>query len=126
MYFPGDTDLFPQMAELEDIDIALFPIGGWGPTVGEGHLDPTRAVRATELVQPRLVVPIHWGTYSPVSLRRGAPGWLRDPLRRFESELDRRRCGDRLGPWILAGARRPAEDRRRPSPGSDEPTPGLA
>lgn len=49
VYFPGDTDLFPQMTELADIDIALFPIGGWGPTVGEGHLDPTRAVRATEL-----------------------------------------------------------------------------
>ena len=43
MYFPGDTDLFPQMASLDDIDIALFPIGGWGPTVGEGHLDPERA-----------------------------------------------------------------------------------
>ena len=88
VYFPGDTDLFPQMAELDDVDVALLPIGGWGPTVGEGHLDPTRAVRATELVQPRLVVPIHWGTYSPVRLRRGAPAWLRDPVHRFESELD--------------------------------------
>ena len=96
VYFPGDTDLFPQMVELEDIDLALFPIGGWGPTVGEGHLDPARAVRATELVQPRLVVPIHWGTYSPVSLRRGAPGWLRDPLRRFDEELTASGGGERL------------------------------
>ncbi len=75
------------MAALEDIDVALFPIGGWGPTVGEGHLDPTSAVRATELVQPRLVVPIHWGTYSPVRVRRGAPDWLDDPVHRFRSEL---------------------------------------
>src|SRR6478736_2266377 len=50
VYFPGDTDLFPQMATLNDIDVALFPIGGWGPTVGEGHLDPARAVRAIEMV----------------------------------------------------------------------------
>jgi L-ascorbate metabolism protein UlaG (beta-lactamase superfamily) len=96
VYFPGDTDLFPQMASLERIDVALFPIGGWGPTVGEGHLDPARAVRATELVEPRLVMPIHWGTYSPASPRRGAPRWLRDPVKTFESELDRAAAGDRL------------------------------
>ena len=96
VYFPGDTDLFPQMASLEHIDVALFPIGGWGPTVGEGHLDPERAVRATELVQPRLVLPIHWGTYSPVGLRRGAPGWLRDPVCAFESDLVTVGAGDRL------------------------------
>jgi len=96
VYFPGDTDLFPQMATLNDIDVALFPIGGWGPTVGEGHLDPERAVRATELVQPGLVVPIHWGTYSPVRLRRSAPGWLGDPVRRFKTELDGAGAGNRL------------------------------
>lgn len=87
VYFPGDTDLFPELASLEDIDIALFPIGGWGETVGEGHLDPETAMRATELVQPGLVVPIHWGTYSPVRLGRGEPGWLRDPAHRFESVI---------------------------------------
>ena len=68
----------------------------WGRTVGEGHLDPSRAVRATELVQPRLVVPIHWGTYSPVRLRRGEPTWLREPVLRFESDLTGLGAGDRL------------------------------
>ena len=96
VYFPGDTDLFPEMASLNDIDVALFPIGGWGQTVGEGHLDPERAVRATELVQPGLVVPIHWGTYSPVRLRRGAPGWLGDPVRRFTADLEGAGAGNRL------------------------------
>lgn len=89
VYFPGDTDLFEQMASLHDIDVALFPIGGWGETVGEGHLDPRRAVRATELVQPRLVVPIHWGTYSPIRVPHRPPRWLRDPVERFESGLGR-------------------------------------
>lgn len=96
VYFPGDTDLFPEMAALEGIDVALLPIGGWGRTVGEGHLDPGRAVRATELVQPRFVVPIHWGTYSPIRPRGGPPGWLGGPARRFETDLGRAGAGDRL------------------------------
>jgi len=96
VYFPGDTDLFAEMEDLEAIDVALLPIGGWGSTVGEGHLDPERAVRATELVQPRLVVPVHWGTYSPVRPRGGPPPWLRDPAHRFESDLGRAGGGDRL------------------------------
>jgi L-ascorbate metabolism protein UlaG (beta-lactamase superfamily) len=96
VYFPGDTDLFAEMTDLDGIDVALLPIGGWGRTVGEGHLDPVRAVRATELVQPRLVVPVHWGTYSPMGLRGGPPPWLRDPVHRFESELARLGADDRL------------------------------
>ena len=30
-YFAGDTDLFDGMGELNDIDVALLPIWGWGP-----------------------------------------------------------------------------------------------
>ncbi len=99
VYFPGDTDLFPQMGALENIDVALLPIGGWGPTVGEGHLDPARAVRATELVDPRFVVPIHWGTYSPIRVPRGAPRWLHDPVHTFEAGLVDAGAGERL--WVL-------------------------
>jgi L-ascorbate metabolism protein UlaG (beta-lactamase superfamily) len=85
VYFPGDTDLFPEMGTWAPVDVALLPIGGWGRTLGEGHLDPVRAVAAAELIQPRLVVPVHWGTYSPIGLRR--PTWLDEPARRFEAEL---------------------------------------
>ena len=35
MYFAGDTDLFEAMADLAGADVALVPIGGWGPSVGE-------------------------------------------------------------------------------------------
>ncbi|MET0457693.1 MAG: MBL fold metallo-hydrolase, partial [Ilumatobacteraceae bacterium] len=71
VYFPGDTGLFEEMGTWDPIDMALLPISGWGPTVGEGHLDPERAVEAAGLVGAEIVVPIHWGTYSPVALRRG-------------------------------------------------------
>src|SRR4051794_22280669 len=61
--FLGDTDLFDGMRDLAgELDLALLPIWGWGPRVGPGHLDPERAARAAELLRPRIVVPIHWGT----------------------------------------------------------------
>jgi L-ascorbate metabolism protein UlaG (beta-lactamase superfamily) len=94
VYFAGDTDLFPAMADIR-ADVALLPIWGWGRTLGPGHLDPVTAVRAMELVRPSVVVPIHWGTLSPVSMR-GAPAWLRRPLQQFEAELARTGATDRL------------------------------
>jgi L-ascorbate metabolism protein UlaG (beta-lactamase superfamily) len=65
VYFAGDTGLFPGMADLwPGIDVALLPIAGLGPRLPEGkHLSPRHAVRAMELLRPRLVIPIHWGTY---------------------------------------------------------------
>ncbi|HHB91415.1 MAG TPA: MBL fold metallo-hydrolase [Anaerolineae bacterium] len=68
IYFPGDTDVFPQMAELaqENIDVALMPIWGWGPTLGAGHLDPKSAAEAVALLKPRIVIPIHWGSFRPL------------------------------------------------------------
>jgi L-ascorbate metabolism protein UlaG (beta-lactamase superfamily) len=85
VYFAGDTDLFPEMAEIADrVDVALLPIWGWGPRLGPGHLDPESAAEALALVRPRLAVPIHWGTYYPLtSLRRSPPAFLAEPLERF-------------------------------------------
>jgi L-ascorbate metabolism protein UlaG (beta-lactamase superfamily) len=82
-YFAGDTDLFDDMAGFERIDLALLPIWGWGSTIGEGHLDPERAIRASELIKPGLVVPVHWGTYAPEDLRR-EPAWLTLPALEFD------------------------------------------
>ncbi len=70
IYFAGDTDLFPEMAELGQPDIGLIPVGGWGLTLGKGHLDPVRAAHALRLVRPRIAVPIHWGTFWPRGLGR--------------------------------------------------------
>ena len=51
---------------------ALVPVGGWGPTLGPGHLDADRAARALAMARPGLAVPIHLGTYAPVGVPRGA------------------------------------------------------
>ncbi len=81
VYFAGDTDLFDSMSELASPDVALVPIWGWGPTLGSGgHLDPKGAVEALRLIRPRIAIPIHWGTYSPIHLGlRGSPAFLRIP-----------------------------------------------
>jgi L-ascorbate metabolism protein UlaG (beta-lactamase superfamily) len=89
VYFAGDTDLFDEMSAIAPVDVALLPIWGWGPTIGEGHLDPVRAAEAVRVLDARLVVPIHWGTYSPSIVSRRPPPWLLEPVERFRTELDR-------------------------------------
>ncbi len=79
VYFAGDTALFPQMADLSrDLDLALLPVAGWGPTLGPGHLDPRAAAEALALLRPRTAVPIHWGTLRPLHVARSAR-YLHDP-----------------------------------------------
>ncbi len=73
VYAAGDTDLFAGMADLPDLDVALLPVWGWGPTLGPGHLNPDRAAEAVELLRPRVAVPVHWGTFALAGLPR-APG----------------------------------------------------
>jgi L-ascorbate metabolism protein UlaG (beta-lactamase superfamily) len=91
IYFAGDTDLFRGMGELAgDLDVALLPIGGWGPNVGRGHLDARKAAEAAAMLRPRLVVPIHWGTFLRLGLGRHAEKLLREPGRRFAAQLAER------------------------------------
>ena len=96
VYFAGDTDLMPEMAELRGVEVALLPIWGWGPTLGTGHLDPLRAVTAAERIDPGLVVPIHWGTFSPLRLRPGPPHWLDTPAELLRRSLETSRLRDRF------------------------------
>jgi L-ascorbate metabolism protein UlaG (beta-lactamase superfamily) len=84
VYFAGDTDRYDAMADLAPLDAALLPIWGWGPSLGPGHMDPDEAAAATALLRPAVAVPIHWGTFLPVGLRRRHGRVLTDPPRRFE------------------------------------------
>jgi L-ascorbate metabolism protein UlaG (beta-lactamase superfamily) len=72
VYFAGDTDLFEGMGELRGtVDVALLPVWGWGPSVGEGHLDPERAAQAAAMIDPKLAILIHWGTFALLWARDG-------------------------------------------------------
>jgi L-ascorbate metabolism protein UlaG (beta-lactamase superfamily) len=94
IYFAGDTDVFAEMSELGSIDVALLPVWGWGTSVGAGHLDPARAARALELIRPRVVVPIHWGTFFPLGLQKLRPLYLSEP------PLELARLAARLTPEV--------------------------
>ncbi len=96
VYFPGDTDLFPGMADLGRIDVALLPIWGWGSTLGPGHLNPERAGTAVDIIKPGLVLPVHYGTYAPENGRRGLPSWFGEPPAAFTQALHDLGHDDRL------------------------------
>jgi len=73
VYFAGDTDLFTDMEAIGgSLDLALLPVAGWGKKLGPGHLDAARAATAASLLKPKVAVPIHWGTFRPVSERGDA------------------------------------------------------
>lgn len=68
-YFAGDTGLFDGMAEaVGPVDTALLPVGGWGPGLGEGHLNPRRAAQALARLGASTAVPVHYGTYWPIGM----------------------------------------------------------
>ena len=84
VYFAGDTDLFDEMAQLgPGIDVALLPVAGWGPKLGRGHLNARSAAEAAAMIAPRIVVPIHWGTYLRAGLERRRGELLDDPPHRL-------------------------------------------
>ena len=60
LYFAGDTGLFGDMRLIgeEGIDFAALPIGD-NYTMG-----PEDAIRAVKLLEPRVVVPMHYDTFN--------------------------------------------------------------
>jgi len=55
IYHAGDTDVIPEMGRFT-VDIALLPVSGTYVMTAD------EAVKATEVIRPGLVVPMHYGT----------------------------------------------------------------
>jgi L-ascorbate metabolism protein UlaG (beta-lactamase superfamily) len=103
VYFAGDTDLFDEMSELGDVDLALIPVWGWGTSIGEGHLDPARAAEAIRRLRPRVAIPIHWGTFLPIGTARRHHHRLYEPPREFA------RLAARVAPQVEVRVLEPGE-----------------
>lgn len=104
VYFAGDTDFFEGMRDLDpELDLALLPVWGWGPSLGAGHLDPAAAARAAAAISPRLAVPIHWGTLYPLGLDRLKGDRLRRPGLEFAERLHE------LAPHVVTRVLSPGE-----------------
>ena len=83
-WYAGDTGLFDEMNDLGPLDLALLPVGGWGPTLhAHEHLDADGAAEALRRVRASWAVPVHWGTFCPVGLGRVWQHMFRDPGERF-------------------------------------------
>lgn len=84
-WYPGDTGP-AEFAAIDPVDLALVPIGGWGPSLGPTHLDPAQAVDALAAVGARWSLPVHYGTFWPHPLRTGTRShdyWVGSPSARF-------------------------------------------
>jgi L-ascorbate metabolism protein UlaG (beta-lactamase superfamily) len=67
-YHPGDTGLFYDMkliGEMNNIDVAVLPIGD-NFTMGVDD-----AVKATEFLQPKMVIPMHFKTFDVIDVEPG-------------------------------------------------------
>ena len=83
IYHTGDTDLFTDMKlipEFYKVDLMLSAAGG------NFTMDPSRAALAVEWVNPKQVIPMHWGTYPILA---GNPA-------QFKAALDKRGLGNRM------------------------------
>ena len=83
-WYAGDTGLFDEMSDLGPLDLALIPVGGWGPTLGaHGHLGPPDAAEALRRVRASWAVPVHYGTFWPVGMGRIRQHMFADPGTEF-------------------------------------------
>lgn len=84
-YFAGDTGPFEDMVkEVGPVDVALLPVGGWGPHLGEEHLDAGGAARALARLGAPSAVPVHYGTYWPIGLDAVRPHEFHAPGHEFQ------------------------------------------
>jgi L-ascorbate metabolism protein UlaG (beta-lactamase superfamily) len=89
----GDTSLYEEMAQLRPlaggtVDLAVVPVGGWGPRLSEGHMDAAQAATACARVGARRALAVHWGTLHPPLMGRWAAGWIDRPLEHFTQALE--------------------------------------
>lgn len=105
-YVAGDTALFPEMAEHAALalDLAVLPVGGWGLTLGPGHLDPESAALALTLLRPRAAVPVHWGSLRVPVAWRLRPDRYALPGQRFAAAA--RRVAPEVRVHVLAASGR--------------------
>ena len=70
VWYPGDTGAGLDVEGVPASDLAAVPIGGWGPSLGDDHLDPEEAALLVAQVGARWALAVHYGTFWPVTQRR--------------------------------------------------------
>jgi L-ascorbate metabolism protein UlaG (beta-lactamase superfamily) len=89
LYHSGDTTVFSDMKLIRDLyhpEIAMLPIGGFY-TMG-----PREAALAAQFLAPKVILPIHFGTFPPLT---GTPDEL-DALLKGSIEVIRLAPGESM------------------------------
>lgn len=74
-YFAGDTNVFSDMALIQELyapELAFLPIGDLFT------MSPLEAAKASRLLKPKKVIPMHFGTFPPLT---GRPDQLSENLK---------------------------------------------
>lgn len=74
LYHAGDTNVFSDMTIIHELyapEVAMLPIGG------HFTMSPKEAAYAVKLLQPKMVIPMHYGTFEALT---GTPQALGDLL----------------------------------------------
>jgi len=81
LYFAGDTDVFGDMALIHDLyrpELIFLPIGDLF-TMG-----PRQAELACRMLKPRKIIPMHFGTFPPLT---GRPEQLAERIKDLDAEV---------------------------------------
>jgi len=81
LYFAGDTNVFTDMHLIEQLyhpELAFLPIGDLYT------MSPREAALACKLIKARKIVPMHFGTFPPLT---GRPEQLKELVGNFETEV---------------------------------------
>jgi L-ascorbate metabolism protein UlaG (beta-lactamase superfamily) len=90
IYHTGDTDMFADMAQLSrSVDLMLVCIGD------KFTMGPTAAARSVKMIQPKMAVPIHFGTFPALT---GTAEQFRSELKKLglESLFRQMKVGETL------------------------------
>ncbi len=81
LYFSGDTNVFSDMELIQELyhpELAFLPIGDLFT------MSPKEAAVACRLLRPRKLIPMHFGTFPPLT---GTPDQLRERIIGMETEV---------------------------------------
>ena len=91
LYHAGDTNVFGDMHIIRELyapDVAMLPIGD------HFTMGPREVAYACQLLRPKVVIPMHFGTFP---LLTGTPGELKSQLDGMGIELQALKPGESLG-----------------------------
>lgn len=112
LFFSGDTGLFPELSDIGrqygPFDLTLLEVGAYHPAWGTIHLGPHNALHAHRMLQGKVLMPVHWGTFD-LALHTwddpaeqlyvaAADGGVRLLLPRLGQPLEPARTGEQT-PW---------------------------